>query len=75
MKIKSIATYASLDEVEIYVRQDDSTNEQTPYVNAQGSAYILHEIDAHDQYDFNEVWIMSVKSIQLLQLKGHQNNN
>ena len=54
--MKSRGSYAALDELEVYIREDYSVNTQTPYVNAHGAAYILHEVDQQSVYEFDQVF-------------------
>ncbi len=47
--------WASLNELEVYVREDPESVVQTPYDNAAGSVWIHSEEDNMDMFEFDEV--------------------
>ena len=44
-----------MSEIEIYVREDPSENKQTPYINAEGAAYIIAN-ESKGIFDFDKVF-------------------
>ena len=48
---------AALNELEIFVSEDPTSNQQTPYANAAGSSWIHGADESRTQYLFDEVYI------------------
>jgi hypothetical protein len=42
-------------ELEIYISEDFTRNEQDVYSNSPGAAYIMHSVDKRDKYEFDMV--------------------
>ena len=53
----------ALTEVEIWVRENPSETEQTPYVNSVGAVYLLPQYDNTRVYTFDKVWLFFPNNI------------
>ena len=55
--LSAVHSHVALSEIEIYVAEDPSSQHQTPYVNSDGSGWIVTEDEEVETFKFDEVCI------------------